>query len=331
LNKKLALSLIALSVIFSGCSSDKEVKKQPAKHISKLTPKKSAPSFASSFTGSPISKKEVNRFFSVMIENSPEARPQTGLSDADLVYEIRTEGSITRYLAFFHDSIPEKIGPVRSARHYFIPLAEERNIPYIHFGASIYAYEHLQNYLKVPAIDGIATESQYFMRDKSRSAPHNAYLIPSKLPDFKSKLSGTPYSFGKLEKGNFDVAEGVSISFNSFTDVSYIYNKDTKRYMRMQEGTPHIDAGNGKQIATDNVILRYAKHTSLSDEKNRIDVTLDGSGEATLLRNGKKITGTWEKINGEITFYTKDGNKMMLKPGKTWIEVVDTSLSVSFN
>lgn len=268
---------------------------------------------------------------SVMIENSPDARPHTGLSQADIVYEMKTEGEISRYMALFRDQIPEKIGPVRSARHYFVPLAQEWNIPYIHYGGSWYAYQALEK-VSIPVIDGIKTSAQYFIRDASRKAPHNAYLIPSKLTLEPSALTDHFTFKSENDYISSSPVHTLSLSYNNFTDIRYEYVTELKSYQRFQEEKAQVDLLNNQQITVQNIVVLTAEHKPVpNDPKGRIDIALVGSGKLSLFRDGVQIDGTWSKSSetDPMQFVDASGTPLFLHPGKTWIQIIEPTQAIS--
>lgn len=284
-------------------------------------------------TGMDLEESEGEKIgFAVMVENSPASRPHSGLADADLVYEIEVEGGITRFLAVFHDSIPEQIGPVRSSRHYFIPIAESWNIPYIHLGGSPQAYEKLKQ-TSIKTIDGISSEWKYFERDNSRKAPHNAYLLTNKLlpgldtdTDKEANMEPNPhYTFGENdelnETGN-DV-KNIYISYPFKNEVSYKYDKEDESFKRYINSEPHKDRVTGAHISPRHVIVLYAHHESIpGDKSGRIHVDLNNEGRAGIFTYGKYLEGTWKNVDGKLEVFL-NGEKLRLKPGKTWIQIVD--------
>lgn len=343
---------ILFSLILSGCSGDESIESTQSDNDFHDNEKKSVivdesenndntidleeatdtPKLLSKSTGTEI-ESENNYHFSVMVENSPNSRPQSGLIDADIVYEIKTEGNITRYLALFNDELPKRIGPVRSSRHYFIPLSEDLNAPYVHFGASTYAYAYLQSgNLKVPHIDGIY-QSKYFARDDSKKAPHNAYVYPDKLPTYDDiELKNEMLSFGDVSDSS-NIVTDIMIQYNSFTKVNYVYNSINNNYGRFQEDIEHIDEDTDEQIHADNVLLLYATHSAIkNDNLGRIDVELYGEGAITLLTNGKRFDGIWKREKGNsFSFYDSNGDTFYLNPGKTWIQIVDKNIPIELN
>lgn len=282
----------------------------------------------STTTGLKLSEGFESNPFSVMVENSPAARPHTGLVDADVVYEFEVEGRITRFLALFHDNIPKKVGPVRSSRHYFIPVAESYQVPYIHFGGSPYAYKDLKN-VSIPSYDGI-TEGQYFRRDTRRKAPHNAYLHTDKLKDYNGEVKSN-FTFNKEEK-EIGQIKTVSYRYSNINEIEYAFNENTKLYTRFLEGAKHIDRETNKSIKARNVIFLTAKHQPIKgDTSGRIDVSTKGSGELTLFTNGKKIEGKWRYDKGTFHYYDSNSNVLKLNPGSTWIQVIRDRTSIITN
>lgn len=302
--------------------------KPTIKHVVKKEIKPKVPTYTSLTTGEPM-KQPGGQFFATTIENSPAARPQTGLANADIVYEMEAEGTITRYVAFFHDDIPSSIGPMRSARPYFITTAEDWGAPFIHFGGSPEAYAMLNAY-PYAQIDGI-TQGKFFIRDSSRQAPHNAYLKTSTLSPFHTPVQNGHFKFGQPPLAGAKPYNTISVNYNSFTQVKYVYNPNTGEYMRFQDAAPDDDRATGKQIYANNVIIQYAQMNPISnDPKGRIVINLNGPGLALYFTMGKEIAGTWKREqSGRVVYYDSQGQMITLHKGKTWIEVVDDSVPVS--
>ncbi|WP_117168529.1 DUF3048 domain-containing protein [Paraliobacillus sediminis] len=276
-------------------------------------------------TGLPLEEDNTEKIkFSIMVENSPNARPHTGLVQADVVYEMEVEGNVTRFLALFNDEIPEKVGPARSSRHYYLPVAASWNMPYIHFGGSPQAYNKLST-LAVPTIDGM-TQSQYFIRDSGRYAPHNAYLVTNQLEAFEENPINEKFTFD--EDANYKnslPSTSLKISYNNFTHIEYQYDATTNLYNRFLEGLPHVDRETGTQISANNIIIAYANQQLISgDNSGRIDITLTGKGEAVYFLDGRAVKGTWKTEDGNLSFYL-DNTLIALNPGKTWVQVVDAA------
>ncbi|TFB14199.1 DUF3048 domain-containing protein [Filobacillus milosensis] len=276
-------------------------------------------------TGLPIDDENAaSKRFSIMIENSPKARPHTGLVNADVVYEMHVEGLVTRFLAIYSDDIPEKIGPARSSRHYYLPVAESWDIPYIHYGGSPQAYAKFPT-LSVPRIDGIYS-GKHFKRDTSRRAPHNAYFYTEPLDPIENQPVNNKFEFDK--EATYDQtqpATTLDIRYNNFTHVAYEYDSEANVYKRSLEGNPHADRVTGEQIKASNIIVMYAKHNVIpGDTAGRINITLSGQGDAQFFFNGEVVEGMWKNESGNIRYYV-NGEVIKLQPGKTWVQVVNTT------
>lgn len=330
---KIPFVILILSVMLTGCSDEKDNTDKMNETVSDTEvgvsteptdiedPVVDGP--ISPTTGLPQATDDRQNNFTVMIENSPRARPHSGLVDADVVYEMEVEGNITRYLALFHDQIPEIVGPVRSSRHYYLPIAESWNVPYIHFGGSPQAYTKLKS-LSVPSIDGIY-QGKFFERDNSRNAPHNAYLLTNQLETSELEPINDKFKFDEEATYQSTLSSTtLDITYNSFTQVTYQFDPDTNLYDRSLEGQPQLDRETDEQIKTSNVIVMYAsQHLISGDTAGRIEVNLSGEGEATFFFDGQVVDGQWKNEDDNISFYV-DNKPVFLNPGKTWIQVVDT-------
>jgi len=278
----------------------------------------------------------------IMIENLTAARPQSGLDKAQVVFEALAEGGITRFLAVFarEDShtAPE-IGPVRSARPYYVDWAEEFDALYVHIGGSPQALRD------IPA-RGIFDlnqffNSKYFWRDRTRkvASEHTVFTSLEKmvfaLRD-KKRLDATP-TYGtwkfKSDKPLADRPESVKpivIDFSSFNyKVEYRYDKEKNDYVRYQAEKPHVMKA-GDTIRAKNVLVAYTK-TSLADSQ-RLAMETVGSGKALIFLDGTAVDGTWKKesTKDRLKFYDKDGNEVELNSGTTWVEIVPTDRVVKF-
>lgn len=269
----------------------------------------------------------------VMVENSPAARPQAGLEDASIVYEFLAEGGITRFIALFYEKFPEKVGPVRSTRPYFVQTAKEYNALLLHCGGSTDAFREL----KATGLDHMDEMSfgRYFWRDKSRKAPHNAYTGYTKMEKvFEKKYDyrfSTPFSYETVateKKPDVSVQE-IKIPYVKGYTVSYQYDKNSGKYVRFINGKWHLMEG-ARRLTADNIFVRYVD-TKVKDDALRLEMNLEGSGKALFFKDGQVYTGTWTKESGGQThFLDPNGVEWKLKPGKTWIQVVPSDTQVTF-
>ena len=268
-----------------------------------------------------------------VIDNKVEARPQSGLSKANLVYELEAEGGITRYLAFFASSLDiEKIGPIRSLRPYFIDLAIEFSPLLAHVGGSPEALVQTvrDNILNINQF----YKGEYFWRDKERSAPHNAYTSHNNLNDYLVLLG--------IKKGRFlewkfkndgqgsDGAQLIEISYKTGKYyVKWEYDKESNDYIRYLGGDIHYDGE--EMIRAKNVIIQYA-NSRIIDEKLRLSMDLIGDGEALVCFDGKCNQGTWDKKykSSRTRFYNENSEEFEFNAGKIWINIVDPKYKVNY-
>lgn len=272
----------------------------------------------------------------LVIENIVESRPQSGLNDASVVYEALAEGGITRFLAVFgpFGRIPE-IGPVRSARPYFVDWAGEYGALFGYVGGSPQALDQLRSYRGVDLNEFF--NNRYFWRDRSRPAPHNVYTSSDKLifarrdKKVPETASYTPWRFADREAGpaRSDLAQTIAIPFSSFNyNVEWKYDPTANRYGRSQAGAPHL-LKDGSAVTAKNVIVQYVRTTLI--DPLRLEMETVGSGRATVFRDGQAVEATWTKSkSGEHTQFTDTtGSPVPLNPGTTWVEVVPTDRTVT--
>jgi hypothetical protein len=267
-----------------------------------------------------------------MIEKHSEARPQSGLNKADIIYETVAEGGITRFLAIFHSTPASQIGPVRSARDYFAELANEWGVLYAHVGGSDEVLVQLaqRQYKNLDDINEFSF-GKYFSRLKSRTAPHNTYTSTGELTQFlkdrnlNNKATYEPWQFKKdvvLTSTTPAATVRVNFSIPSYS-VRYQYDAASKHYQRFVSGKPQLDAETDEQLTATNVIVQYVSITDVPDDpKLRVDLNLVGQGKATLFSSGTMTELTWSKSKGTKTHYLdSSGTEIILPAGQTWIEL----------
>lgn len=291
-------------------------------------------------SGDLVQSGTINRRpLAVMIENAPAARPQSGLDKADVIYEIMAEGGITRFLAIFLHGDTDKLGPVRSARPYYIERMLEYNAMYAFCGGSAAALEMVKN-------EGIASLNEFFVgrkaywRIKGRKAPHNLYTDTRKLREvgiqkgYEKSVKLPEYAFLESGEENKDgiEARGVVINYpTKYSIVKWKYDKNSNKYLRYEGGKIHLDAVTGKQLAASNIIVQYVK-TKVIDKEGRLEAAMTGKGKSILFTGGKAYIGTWAKssMRAQTYFYGSNGETLKLNPGQTWIEVVPTGVNVTY-
>ncbi|MFC5470831.1 DUF3048 domain-containing protein [Cohnella suwonensis] len=338
----------ALATGLAGCSGggDKEATATPETTsiptASSASPSASAPaetpvaSFLAPLTGLPVDKEVTSRPFSVMINNLAPARPQSGLTQADTVWELLAEGGITRLVAIFQSKeFTDPIGPVRSIRPYFIQVGEFYSGVLVHVGASNDAFAILRKQHKED-LDEITNAGAYFYRDKSRKAPHNVYTTLEKLRAGAEKHKYADTATVPLLKFDSNPASLATAAPATKIDikfmlqdykVSYEYDAAKAAYNRFINGKPHIDKNNGQQLTAKNLVVLSAKH-DIKDDVGRLVVDLDSGGDAVLFQQGKVIACKWERKEGDVIRLVKDGEELPFLPGVTYYHVVSNASSL---
>lgn len=270
----------------------------------------------------------------VMLDNQYLARPQAGLDEADVVYEILAEGLITRYMAVFYGELPDHVGPVRSSRPYFVEKAYEYDPYYVHVGGSMQALSDIRKYA-LADIDGLTSGA--FWRENHKTIPHNMYTSSESLIKdgnrlgYKTAITPNFIKFNEAFKAlNGSNANEITFVYKDpvKTDptgyyTSYIYNDEEKVYYRYTNGTPHKDEDSKTQLTCTNILVQYAK-TVVIDNEGRLDIDLITSGTGKYYTGGKFIEVTWSKKSADALteFFDLDGQPIQLNPGKTWIQVM---------
>lgn len=283
-----------------------------------------------------------SRIIAVMINNHKNARPQSGLGDAFLNYEIIVEGGITRIMSLYKDKDTSRIGSVRSARHYFLDYALENDAIYVHIGESPQANSDIKS-LGVDAINGLKNSSLYW-RDKTLniSSEHTAFtsierienLIKSKgyreTSDKKLLLNYSVNDINLSKKSDSIIANKVYIEYSSYTNTSYEYDVINKVYIRSMSGIVHKDYVSGEPYTAKNIITYQVKNKSI-DSSGRQELENIGSGSGYYISEGYAVPITWEKESrGSQTIYRyKSGEEIKVNDGITWIQIQPISKKIS--
>jgi hypothetical protein len=274
---------------------------------------------------------EVNqRTIAVMINNHPKARQQTGLTKADVVYEVLAEGNVTRFLAIFQSEMPENIGPVRSARDYYIDLSKGYQAFYICHGFSPEAQAMLKDGV-VDSLNGLYHDGTLFKRAKHRKAPHNSYITFENITKGAGKknyaLTQTidPLPFLTSEEIATITGENgenvrIAYSKSAFSIVEYKYDQEKQKYERYSDEERTEDFETKEPVLIDNLLIVETSH-KVVDSVGRRDINLTSGGKAYLLQKGKLQKVEWENKGGRIVPYL-NGKVVGLVPGKTWINIV---------
>jgi hypothetical protein len=305
---------------------------------------------------------EKHRPLGIMVENHQEARPQSGLSSADVVYEVVAEGGITRFLSIFYCNTAEIVGPVRSARTYFLDFVSEYGTDplYVHVGGANQpgpadALSQIEDYgwAGVNDLNQFSIGFPTFWRDYDRlghpaATEHTMYSSTEKLLKFavtSRKLTienedGTPWTKNFIPYTFKDDAslsqrpasQTVHLEFWT-TDPAYavdwIYDPATNLYKRNNGGVAHIDRNTNMQLTTKNIAVLSMIETNANDgyENNQhLLYGTEGSGKANIFMDGKQIKGTWEKDSrtARTLLFDSTGSSIKFDRGTIWFEIIPT-------
>jgi hypothetical protein len=292
--------------------------------------------YVSKLTGAKVSEPDSNLpVTAIMIENSPDARPQSGLKDAGVVYEAVAEGGITRFLTLFQESQPGYIGPIRSVRPYYLDWLVPFDAPVAHVGGSPEALAQISS-------EGIKDldygfNSNYYERVSNRYAPHNVYTSRAKLLELQNSKGWNKSEFTGWARKTDSPSPTVNAKSIDFNISSFLYNPHfdydatTNSYLRSQAGKPHVDEKTNAQISPKVVIAIIVPKSIHPDGVHTVYGT-HGSGKAFVFQDGTVTIGTWDKTDrkNQITFKSSDGKPIALNSGNTWISAVGLEGSVTY-
>lgn len=337
MSSKHLLSLVMVAVALaapSGCAEPRAVVRSPWPRATaeRVVPRPPMPP-RWPYTGERAeSPKAVSRRpLCVKIENSTASRPQIGLSAADVVYETITEGGITRFNCIFHSAIPRTIGPVRSARLSDLWIVPQYRGLFFFSGASTSVNARVRA-AGLPNLSEDAGVSRPYWRSRERSAPHNLMLDTSKAYEearrrgMKVTAVLEPLQFDRRSLEPSPAVDVIEVPFSQANRVRWVFDEKSGRYLRFNNGVPHRDAGTGRQVSADNVVVLWARYTPVSRDKvgsTTYDVKLGGSGRATIFRDGTRLDVTWVADRTRPPrFKAADGSPVKLARGRTWFQVV---------
>ncbi|MCU0667389.1 MAG: DUF3048 domain-containing protein [Patescibacteria group bacterium] len=271
----------------------------------------------------------------MMIENSPDSRPQSGLLQADMVFEAIAEGGVTRFLATYQESTPDYIGPVRSARPYYIDYILGLDGSYGHVGGSPEALQDIKT-LGVKDLDQFFNPSGYY-RISSRYAPHNMYTDFSRIDTMNQQKGYTKSEFKPLERKpdvpQTPTAKVIKLNLSGPNyNPTFTYDTANNIYLRSQAGSPHTDQKSGEQIKSKAVVALVTEKGNGSDGYHSSYKTT-GAGKVFVFQDGVVSEGTWSKADRKASLVLTDkyGLPLKLTAGKTWITLVGSTSDVRYS
>ena len=281
------------------------------------------------------------RPLAIMVENHPDARPQSGLSDADIVYEALAEGGITRFLALYQSKDVDTIGSVRSAREYYAQIADEWGALYAHVGGSNEVIAQINKGVYKNLDDANEYYNfEFFPRRKDKYEPHHIFTSTEKLRElirfhqFSNIANFQPWifkddspSFAKAMEGKLptsSVVSNISIDFSRpGYEVGWEYDSSNNVYKRLQYFEPHIDESSGRQIMAKNIVIQIVDVTPVPrDPLLSVDVDLTSGGRAMVFMDGKVIESVWKKESYRTRFYDSSNFEIKFNRGPIWVELV---------
>ncbi|WP_274363071.1 DUF3048 domain-containing protein [Paenibacillus thermotolerans] len=335
--KKWLLATLTLSIVCllaacgRGAAEEPTEPETPPPAEQEIPEEPPKPAFTAPLTGLGLDRPVESRPFLLVINNHSKARPQSGLSQADLFYEVLAEGEITRILAVFQShTFDGAIGPVRSIRPYFIDIGKSFDAIDIHAGGSPDGYAMLKKE-GLDHLDEITNAGPYYWRDKSRKAPHNLYTnlenIGKGVEKKKFATAATNIrSFSFLPEdaaAEGEVASAFDLTFllKSYK-VSYQYDSEQKVYKRFINDEPHTDLNNNEQLSAANVVVMEAPHKVLDDVGRRA-VDLSAGGKAKIFQQGKVRPAEWRRnrTDDAIRLYINN-EEVGLVPGQTHFLII---------
>jgi Protein of unknown function (DUF3048) N-terminal domain/Protein of unknown function (DUF3048) C-terminal domain len=272
----------------------------------------------------------------IKVENAPEARPQTGLNDADIVFEEPVEGGYTRFIAVFQCAESPRVGPVRSGRMTDPDVLVQLGRPALGYAGGVKAVK--DSIAKAGLIDvNYIVASQAYTRDDARVAPHNLYTSTRALYKAARSREGVPASIFAYAPELSTKAKRVGtahLPFSSVSDVSWAWSRRRSAWLRSHGTTPH-ETTDGGQVSAANVVILEVEvrpgHILDAAGNPSPVVTLTGSGKAYILRDGRMVTGTWDRrtLSDVTSLVAKDGSEIALAPGRTWVELMPSDIAVT--
>ena len=297
--------------------------------VEKPTPPPEPPKYYSPLTGNLVKDEATTKqaVTGIMIENSPDARPQSGLKESGVVFEAIAEGGITRFLVVYQEHKPQLIGPVRSVRMYYVDWIAAFNASVAHIGGSAAALAEVRNG-NYRDIDQFFNAGAYW-RATDRYAPHNVYTSFERLDALNTQKGYVTSEFAGFTRKDSTpavppTATSIDVGISSFSYNShYDYDAATNLYNRSQAGAPHLDREAG-QITPRVVIVMKITEQRVFEDGWREQMNTIGSGSATIFQDGTVQEVTWSKPSktAQITFTDAEGKDVPLSRGQTWITAV---------
>ncbi|MGI6737154.1 MAG: DUF3048 domain-containing protein [Anaerovoracaceae bacterium] len=269
--------------------------------------------------------------------DNSSARPQSGWSKADIIYEVPIEGGGSRYEPIYYGSMPRQAGPTRSARPYIVDIAREYRAIFVHNGWSPQA----KKYLKTGVVDNYAAQEHDagFYRTTDRTIPHNQYtnvrtdwkLFRKEGYDKKQEVRTFSW-LGEDEEAAGKSAKTVFVNYADSIDNTFTYDAASGLYRRAVNGEPSRDLDNGRSITCANVLVQKVSSHLIDSTSQRLRIDMTEGGKAWLFTQGRVVKGTWSRsgLDEKTVFADSEGKELCMTPGKTSIELIDDTVDFSW-
>ena len=324
MKRKMIVSLLLLTLLLSGCNAEETLNavKEPLGNLFPKMEKKIKI----------VDMNSKSRPYAVMINNIKEARPlQSGLQDAYIIYEIIAEGGVTRLLALFHDTNTERIGSVRSARHYFLDYSLENDAIYVHHGYSPQAQLDFYS-LDLDRVEIMDPKTAWREREHGVASEHTLFTSIEKIEKGLGKTRTErnndfllDYSINNIDLNKIAVAKianKVEVEYSWSVKNLYEYDSETQVYKRSVNGTPHKDFVTGKQYTFKNIIIVQIPNQTI-DDKGRQDISNIGERDGYYITNGYAvpIKAVKDSRSSQTIYKHLNGEEIKVNDGNTFIQI----------
>ncbi len=263
----------------------------------------------------------------VKVDNHPDARPQTGLNQADIVFEENVE-ALTRFALVFHSQGSDPVGPIRSGRTQDINLLSSLNgVLFVWSGGNKGVTAAVKSSNFVNMSPSVAGRGSGFFRSDDKKAPHNLYTNTSDIWTVGAGRGGTPlpqfsYSTDPSSNSGVDVV-GVKLRMDGSMKASWEWDADKRAFARRHDAKVHLDS-NGEQVTTENLLVLTVEYKISAANKKSPEAQTTGTGVAWVLQQGKITQGTWTRADkmSPWTLTDETGEPILLTPGRTFVELI---------
>lgn len=291
--------------------------------------------YYSELSGQEVSKAQYDApVLGMIIENSLEARPQSGLDAADVVFEVQIEIGVTRFVALYQGTMPDVVGPVRSLRPYMLDLAMPFQASLGHVGGSPQSLSEAKS-LGLRSLDEFANQYSYY-RSTDRYAPHNVYTGNEQIAGLASSQGFnaseyTPWYRKAPQPQASPEITSFTVNSSSFNyNPTFKYNSAENNYLRSQGNQDHIDRESNQQLSPEVVVILKATHAVI-DSDAHISIGLTGGGDAEVFQDGGREVVQWSKDSRTSGFeFTQNGQPFELNSGQTWVSIVPVNTSITY-